>query len=182
MTYSALRRGTGKTPALTQADAHLRVPGKVVRMHRFPTLSYLLAGLVAAAVLASPATSARDTLLPVPAHGVVGVDDAKLSPDYWVARLEAPDAVLLPPTDIAARNTMLVQVDDSMHDLAALPATVDGATVRGLIEALSSRPTRALYDVDGREVPRATIDALMANVALDQLPPAQPQRFGMVVE
>ena len=54
--------------------------------------------------------------------------------------------------------------------------------MRALIEDLSARPTRTLYDVEGREVPEATIDALMANVALDQVPSAQSQRFGMVVE
>ena len=106
---------------MTQADANQRVPGKVVRMHRFPALSPLLAGLVAVATLAAPATFARDAALPVPPHGVIGVDEAKLTPGYWVSRLEAPDAVLLSPAAIAARNASLVQADDSMHDLAALP-------------------------------------------------------------
>ncbi|HEU4812777.1 MAG TPA: SH3 domain-containing protein, partial [Xanthomonadaceae bacterium] len=168
---------------MTQADANQQVPGKVVRMHRFPTLSSLLVGLISVAVLASPTVSARDTLLPVPAHGVIGVDDAKLSPGYWVSRLETPDAVLLEPDAIAARNARLLQADDSMHDLAAWPVEIDGQVVRALIEDLSSRPTRTLYDVHGREIPAATLDDLVSNLALDALSSGpRTVRFGLVLK
>ena len=181
MTYSALHNAGG---AMTQADVVQRVPGNVVRMHRKPVLTPLLAGLLAVGFAASPALSARDATPPlaVPAHGVIGVDDAKLTPAYWVARLDAPNAPLLPPAAIAARNAWLLQADESMHDLAALPLQVARATIRALVEDLSSRPTRTLYDVDGGELPVATIDALMANLDLDGIPSKQAQRFGMVVE
>ncbi|HET8818090.1 MAG TPA: SH3 domain-containing protein [Xanthomonadaceae bacterium] len=157
-------------------------------MHRTPALTprfaRSLAGLLATALVFSPALAARDapSLPPVPAHGVVGVDDAMLAPDYWISRLAAPDGVLLSPEAISARNARLVALDDSMHDLASWPDNIDGETIRSLIDGLSSRPTRVLYDVDGRVVPDATLDALMANVALDAVPDERFVRFGMVVK
>ena len=184
MTYSALHDAGG---AMTQADAIQRVPGKVVRMHRTPVrppvFTVSLAGLLAAALaFAAPATLAREPTarLPVPAHGVIGVDAAKLMPDYWVSRLESPDRLLLPAGEIAARNALLLRVDDSMHDLAALPPMLDRASVTAWIEDLSSRPARALFDADGAPVDPATIDALMANVALGAVPATQDTRFGLV--
>lgn len=170
--------------AMTQADAVQRVPGTVVRMHRRSLSSALVAAVLAVGLAASPALAARDSTLqlPVPAHGVIGVDDAKLAPGYWVERLDAPDAPLVAPAEIAERNARLLQVDGSMYDLSTWPTHVEGGTIRALIDDLSSRPTRVLYDEDGREVPAATIDALMANVAREAVPDGRFVRFGMVVE
>ena len=169
---------------MTQADAVQRVPGKVVRMHRSRLFSSFAGACLALGLAAGPAIADRAsvTALPVPAHGVIGVDDAKLTPGYWVSRLDAADETLMSPAGIADRNAWLLQADDSMHDLAGLPATVDGATVRTLVEDLSSRPTRTLYDVEGREIPEATIDALMSELDLAGIPSSQSQRFGLVVE
>lgn len=167
---------------MTQADAIQRVPGKVVRMRCNPVSMPVLAGFLAVALAASPAAFARDTSppLPVPGHGVIGVDDAKLAPDYWVSLLQAPDQSLLSREEIAARNALLVQVDDSMFDLASLPATVDRARVAAWVEALSSRPTRALFDVEGVPVDDATLDAVMANLAPGAIPERQDTRFALV--
>ena len=168
---------------MTQADAVQRVPGNVVRMHRSPPRSPLLAGLLAVSAFTafvSPAATARDATLPVPAHGVIGVDEAKLAPAYWVSRLEAPDEILVSPAELAARNASLLQVDESMHDVAALPATLDRGQVAAWITDLSSRPTRELFDVDARPVPEAAIGALMANVALEAIPGRQDTRFALV--
>lgn len=128
-----------------------------------------------------PRAQAAPPMLAVPASGVIGVEEAYLSPEFWVARLQAPDAVLMDRAAIAAQNAELFRVDDSMHDLRALPATLDGATVRGWIEGLSQRPERPRYDVDGEPVPGATLDALVANLALDAIPASQPTRYGMVL-
>ena len=142
---------------------------------RFP--SFLLATALA---LALPATAASE--LAVPASGVIGVEDAYLSPEPWVARLQAPDQVLLDRAAIDARNASLFQVDDSMHDLRALPATLDRAQVANWIEGLSQRPTRALYDEQGKPVAATAIDAIVANANLDAIPASQPTRYGMVLQ
>ena len=170
---------------MTQTDAMQRVPGNVVRMHRNPLATPFLAACLVAGLATAPAVSAHGPTpsLPVPAHGVIGIDDAKLTPEYWVSRLDAPATVLLPSPAIAARNARLLQADGSMHDLAAWPIETDGQAIRALIEDLSSRPTRTLYDVHGREVPDATLDDIMANLALDALGTGpRTVRFGLVLK
>ena len=145
----------------------------------------ILASALALALLAVPAASARDAApatLPVPAHGVIGVQDAYFSPAFWVSRLQQPDQVLMDRAAIAAQNAELVRADKSMHDLRALPATLDRATVAGWIQDLSERPERERFDVDGKPVPAATLDALMANLAIDAIPASQATRYGMVLE
>jgi cell wall-associated NlpC family hydrolase len=153
---------------------------------RFPTP--LLATALALALAAAPAGWAKTTAptapppLAMPASGVVGVQDADLSPDTWVSRLQAPDRVLLDRAAIDARNIALFQVDGSMHDLRALPASLDRAQVAGWIGHMSRRPSRALYDEQGKPVPAADIDAMVANLDLDAIPASQPTRYGMVLE
>ena len=147
----------------------------------------LLATALALALLGAPLAQARDSLVAtpsawqVPASGVIGVQEAYLSPDFWVARQQAPDAELVTRAQIEAQNAELMQVDDSMFDLRALPPTLDGATVRGWIAGLSSRPARTRYDVEGQPVPEATLDDLVASLALDAIPASQPTQYGLVV-
>ena len=150
------------------------------------TTSFLAAAL-ALALLGAPHVHARDAITPVPpalqvpASGVIGVQEAYLSPEFWVARLQAPDAELLTRAQIQAQNAELFQVDDSMFDLRALPARLDRAMVRGWIEGLSQRPERQRYDVEGQPVTAEALDALVANLALDAIPASQPTQYGLVV-
>src|SRR5690606_10980627 len=112
----------------------------------------VFAPALALALLAVAPASARDAstaTLPVPEHGVIGVQDAYLSAAFWVSRLEQPDQVLMDRAAIEAQHAELVRTDKSMHDLRALPATLDGDTVRDWIESLSERPGRPRYDMDG---------------------------------
>src|SRR3546814_10193767 len=80
------------------------------------TTSFLAAAL-ALALLGAPHVHARDAITPVPpalqvpASGVIGVQEAYLSPEFWVARLQAPDAELLTRAQIQAQNAELFQVD-----------------------------------------------------------------------
>src|SRR3546814_11186385 len=85
-------------------------------------------------------------------------------------------------TAIAAQIAELVRVEQSMFDLQALPGTLDRATVAGWIQDLSERPERERFDVEGKPVPAATLDALMANLALDAIPANKATRYGMVLE
>src|SRR5690606_40407861 len=101
--------------------------------------------------------------------------DRYLSPGFWVSRLQYPDQVLMDRAAIDAQNAELVRVDKSMHDLRALPATLDGDTVRGWIESLSERPERPRYDLDGNRVAEASLDALVANLALDDVPASRSE-------
>ena len=140
----------------------------------------LLLAAVCAAFLCAP-LQAREVPLPVPPHGVVGIEDRHLDPEFWVQQLERADVVLLDRAAIESRNVDLLQRDPTMHDLGALPATLSGEQIRGWITGLSQRPDNPLFDVEGRAVTDATVDGIMASLALDAIPASQPARFGLVV-
>ncbi len=117
----------------------------------------------------------------IPAHGVIGVEESQLSADYWIKRLADADHVILNPAAIATQNAEVLHKDPSMHDLAALPTQLTRTQVLVWIDGISNRPTRALFDIDGKPVSDATLDALMQNLDRDVLPETQSQRHGLVV-
>jgi len=119
--------------------------------------------------------------LPVPAHGVIGVNAPQLTPEFWIARLPEPDRVILEPAVIAARNENLFRVDATMHDLRAFPATLTRKQVTEWIQAMSERPTRPMFDRDGKPVTAQMLDALADNLALAAVPETAPARYGLVV-
>ncbi|MGY1424735.1 C40 family peptidase [Lysobacter sp. A289] len=117
----------------------------------------------------------------IPAHGVIGVEDAYLAPGFWVARMDHPDRVLAGRDAISAQNDRLFKLDPSMHDLRALPLNLDRATVRGWIDAISTAPTTSRWDVDGVPVAPTTLEAMVDNLALEAIAESQPTRYGLVV-
>ena len=146
---------------------------------RFP----LLAATALALAFAGAPLQAREAndALTVPPSGVLGVGEAQLTPAFWIGLQAEPDRVILDRAAIEAQNAKLLQVDPSMHDLRALPKTLGREQVAGWIEALSERPDRPLFDVDGQPVPAATLDAVVGNLALDAIQAQQPTRYGLVV-
>jgi cell wall-associated NlpC family hydrolase len=153
--------------------------------HRIPPLAWhaltLAVALACAPALALDRGHAA-TALPVPPSGVIGMQDAYFAPEFWIARAQAADQVLMTPAAIQARNARLLQVDDSMHDLSALPATLDRAQVAEWIDDLASAPSKPLWDEAGTPVAKATLDAIVASRAMDAVPANQPTRFGMAVK
>lgn len=148
-----------------------------------PKLSVAGTLMMTFALTALPAL-ARDQQsapLPIPESGVIGVPDMYLTPEFWTARLSAPDAVLMPRAAIDARNARLLREDASMHDLSALPATLARAQVAGWMDELASPPSKPLWDEAGLLVAKATLDGIVANRAMDAIPATQATRFGMAV-
>ena len=143
----------------------------------------LLALALAAALLPATALFARQALRAPAAQttGVPGVEQAMLEPGYWLARLKAPDALVLPASAIADQNLRLFDQDRSMHRIQALPQVLSGEKVRARIESISRRPEAVRYDEAGREISASVFDALVANLALDAVPASQQTRFGLVV-
>ncbi|MGN6112721.1 MAG: SH3 domain-containing protein [Luteimonas sp.] len=149
---------------------------------RTPSLSALaLALALPLAFAAAPAPALGQAAPTASSTGIPGVEAAYFSPEFWVARAKDADAVLMTPAAIEARNARLFQADDSMHDLSALPATLSREQVAGWIEGLASPPSRPLWDENGQPVPKATLDAIVANRAMDAIPATQATRFGMAV-
>jgi cell wall-associated NlpC family hydrolase len=118
----------------------------------------------------------------VPASGVIGVDEAYLSPDFWIARQPDADTPVMNRAAIDAQNAKLLRLDGSMHDLHAIPPTLERAQVAAWIEHRSQRPDEPLFDVEGVPIPATTLDALVANVDLGGIARQQPTRYGLVVE
>ena len=139
--------------------------------------------LVACALALSLGTMPLHAQAPfsVPPSGVLGMDDAKLSPDFWLAHLADADRVVMDAKAIDALNRKVLAQDPSMHDIRALGTNLTGDQVKGWINKLAKQPDRKLYDVHGQEVPKATIDAAFANRALDAVPAQLPTRFGMAI-
>lgn len=144
----------------------------------------LLATTMLALAFAGAPLQAREAndALTVPPSGVLGVGEAQLTPAFWIGLQAEPDRVILDRAAIEAQNAKLLQLDPSMHDLRKLPATLSREQVSGWINAISERPTRQLYDVEGKPVPSATFDAMAADLALDKVPASQPTRYGLIVQ
>jgi cell wall-associated NlpC family hydrolase len=136
---------------------------------------------LALALLAAPAVARDVAALAVPPSGVIGVEDAQLSPDYWIARLPQPDALVFERDAVAAHNARLMQLDPSMHDLHALPDVLPHAQVLQWLDAVSRRPTRPLFDVHGARVPAAAIDRFVADAARAAVPATVHVRYGLAV-
>ncbi len=113
--------------------------------------------------------------------GVIGVEPTHLTAEYWARRAPRANAVVLDTAAIARQNERLKQTDRSVRDLEQLPASLSATQVRTWIEALSARPTRTLYDEQGREVRAQQLDEWMATLNLNSLPATQTTRYGMVV-
>ncbi|HEY7639751.1 MAG TPA: SH3 domain-containing protein [Steroidobacteraceae bacterium] len=116
----------------------------------------------------------------IPAHGVIGVSDAQLDPQFWI-RHGASSRVVLDAAAIEEQNSKLKQLDRSVHDVEKLPSTLDAHDVRAWVEKMSERPDDTLYDEHGRAIEPGVIDELVANVNAAAIPATQPTRFGMVV-
>jgi hypothetical protein len=119
---------------------------------------------------------------PIPPSAVIGVRDAQLEPDYWIARDASPRRLILDSEAIAAQNARLREIDPSVRDLEKLPPTLAAADVKQWIEKLSARPDEPLFDAQGHTLSAATLDELVNSVALDAVPATQPTRYGMVVK
>jgi cell wall-associated NlpC family hydrolase len=143
-------------------------------MIRFLALPALLL-----AVSATPALS--ETPEPRPVLDIIGVEVVHLDPEFWVAKLAAPDEVLLDARAIEAQNAKLFAVDDSMHALEALPQVLARERVTGWIEDLAAPPDETLYDPAGAPITEAVIGDVVANRNLEAIPETHATLYGVVV-
>lgn len=137
---------------------------------------------LALCLLAFPplAMSAPDPGAPLPY--VIGLHEAYLTPQYWAARLDDADALLLDRAQIDAQNARTRAQDSHIHDIAALPARLPAAQVHASITALSRWPTRALYDDQGQAIAPALRASIEANLDLDAINAPTAPQYGLVVK
>lgn len=142
----------------------------------------LCAALLLAAAGLAGAREAAPAPLPVPEHGLVGVEQRHLAPAYWIDLLgAAADTVYLDAGQVAAHNARLVAEDASVRDMAAFAQVLDGRQVRAWIEAVSARPDAERYDAQGRPLGPDFFDALERTLALEAIPARVTPRFGLAV-
>lgn len=134
-------------------------------------------------ICAGPLQARESTIAPttIPDSGVIGVQDAYLSPGFWIARLKHSNQAVLDRNSIDAQNAKLLRIDRSMHDLRALPENLNRKQVADWIEHLGSRPTEPLFDEKGAPLPNATLDRIVDDRNLAAIPAQQPTRYGLVV-
>jgi len=137
-------------------------------------------GLMLLVLAGCSSAPAAHQALPVPPSGVIGVEDAQLTPAFWTGLAPRPDHVLLTPDQIAAQNRVLFAQDRSVTDLEQLPAELTREQVRGWVTGLSELPTRTLYDVHGDTVRADRLAELAAAVQPEAVPERQPLRFGLI--
>lgn len=119
--------------------------------------------------------------LPVPAHGVIGITAEQLDANFWLKRLDHPDRVIMDAQAVRDYNAKVQRLDPYVYDLKALPEQLDGKTLHEWVAPDSALPERTLYDVHGKQVPKATLQQFVDNLALDAIPAEQQVTYGLVV-
>ena len=142
------------------------------------TLVLLLAGCASA-----PRAPAAKGVSQAPSSPVIPyVTTAQQTAAYWAARIDTPHRAMLDAATIQAQNARLLASDPSIHDLRAQPARMSGSDVKAMVGALSKSPTRSLYDVQGREISPATLQAWQRDVAMETIPAQVEVRHALVTE
>ncbi|WP_229679019.1 SH3 domain-containing protein [Dyella caseinilytica] len=132
-------------------------------------------------VLISNLAYAQNDSMTIPASGVIGVQDAMLSPDYWINKLASPDQAILTRAQIDAQNGRLLDNDPSMYDLGKIGTAVTRDQVLAWITKVSKLDDKPLYDEKDQLIPRPIIDGVIAGLALDKIPAVTQPRYGLIV-
>ncbi|MBN6151316.1 SH3 domain-containing protein [Xanthomonas sp. AmX2] len=151
---------------------------------RRTTRAFWLSATLGVALAATATLAARELpRVPVDARtGIVALQPQQLEPAYWIARQPDPDRSILDRAGIDAQNARMRASDPAIEDIAGLPSPLPAALVQERIQALSSRPTRTLYDARGAALDAARIDGFVAGLALDAIPATRELRYGLVVK
>ncbi len=119
--------------------------------------------------------------LPVPAHGIVGIGPDQVDVDFWLKHIDHPDRAIMDADAVRAYDAKVRRMDPHVYDLEALPARIDGDTLREWVAPSSKLTGRTLYDVHGHRVSDTTLQGFVDALALDAIPEQQPVRYGLVV-
>jgi hypothetical protein len=148
---------------------------------RHDRMTFLAARLGACAACIVLLSSCAEDVQQGPPPGVIGTEEAWLTAEFWIDRLEDAERIVMQRAAIDAQNAKLLELDASMHDLRAIPATLAGERVATLLEELADRPESGLYDESGNLIPTTTLDAIADNRNLAAIPAEQATRYGLVV-
>jgi cell wall-associated NlpC family hydrolase len=140
---------------------------------------HLLAALACGLAFTSGAAAAPPAISKA---GIPAFDEAMLSPDYWIRRAPAPDAVLLDARATAAQRTAAYAPGGGFVDVRQLPATLTRDQVLAWIRGAEQQtPVRLAVDDAGHPVGADTLQALRDATAAGQVPATAPARHGLAV-
>ncbi|WP_223643581.1 SH3 domain-containing protein [Corallococcus sp. EGB] len=155
---------------------HVKPRRAFVHSWRVRTLSLALVGAAAGlSACAAPST------LAVSPSGVPAFSEDMLSPEFWIRRAPAPDAVLLDAEQVAAKRLRAFGPDGGFIDLKGIPPTLTRAQVAGWIRDAQRTPIPAAIDEQGRPVTEAMLDELRQNAAGQHIPESSAARYGLSV-
>src|SRR3569623_1363813 len=139
-----------------------------------------LAAIALAFAIASTA-SAQLVSEVVPPSGVIGVQEAMLSPGYWVARTPLADSVLLSRAELAARSDRTLAPDTNLVALRRIGPPVARTDIVKWLDGLRSPFSSPPLDATCTPRDSAALAAMQDNRDLARIPASQPTRFGMAV-
>lgn len=103
------------------------------------------------------------------------------TPDYWIRKLKTPEKAVLTDGEIEALNRSILEGDDQMAEVSAMPDLVSGSTLWGWLNE-DLFPTVQRYDVDGIPLEDGFFADLAYNMNLSGVTDENPVRFGYVID
>lgn len=137
--------------------------------------------LILTTFAATSPSAAQDVSRVIPPSGVIGVQDAMLSPDYWIARTVAPNVQLMTAGEIRTRNRQTFAIDPNLVDVAQIGPAISRERVLGWLKSIASPLTAPPVDANGKPIDRETLEGVVANEDIETIPESQPAHYGMAV-
>ncbi len=139
----------------------------------------LLALTTAAALASVPAIAAE--LPAVSPSGVPAFSEAMLSPEFWIRRAPAANAVLLDARQIAIQRQRVYGDQGGLFDLQGLPAALTRERIAAWAAEAERTPIKPVVDEAGQPVSEALLLSLRQNAALERIPASTQARYGLSV-
>jgi cell wall-associated NlpC family hydrolase len=148
--------------------------------HRKRTIAVSLAFALGAAAAGLPACAAPGVPAMSPS-GVPALSEDMLTPEFWIRRAPAPNAVLLDARQVSAKRARVFGPDGGLVELHAIPRVLPQKEVLAWIEAAQQTPIKALVDEHGKPVTAQALEPLRRNAAAGAVPAETQARYGLSV-
>lgn len=136
----------------------------------------------AAGLLIAASVSVLAADLPaVSESGVPAFSEAMLSPEFWIRRAPAANAVLLDAAHIAAQRQRVFGPEGGLFDLQGMPAALTRERIAAWAADAERTPIKAVIDEAGQPVTPALLQALHRNADLERIPASTDVRYGLSV-
>lgn len=115
------------------------------------------------------------------ASDVIGIEDAFLTPKYWIERAQDGASQLLSGPGIARLNEQSFATSDTLVVLDDYPGELGAEQLLTLVEKISRRATSDRFYAGGALLTDADYARYEAYLNLDAIRESNPVRFGLVV-